>query len=55
MKTMLIRNSLNHLYRSVTGHSKKFFWTLCGGGGGGFLAFFWPKFTKNVTGEGVKI
>jgi hypothetical protein len=19
---------------------------------GGFLAFFWPKFTKNVTGEG---
>jgi hypothetical protein len=26
-------------------------------GGGeeeGFLAFFWPKFTKNVTGEGSK-
>jgi hypothetical protein len=22
------------------------------GEGGGFLAFFWPKFTKNVTGEG---
>jgi hypothetical protein len=44
MKTMLIRNSLNHLYRSVTGHSKKIFWTLCGGKEEGF----WPFFGLNL-------
>jgi hypothetical protein len=42
-----------NLYSRVcTSHSKKFFWTLCGGEEEGILAFFWPKFTKNVTGEG---
>jgi hypothetical protein len=32
---------------------KNFFGHYAGGGGEeGFLAFFWPKFTKNVAGEG---
>jgi hypothetical protein len=30
---------------------KKFFGPYAGGEEEGFLAFFWPKFTKNVTGE----
>jgi hypothetical protein len=38
------------------GSFKKFFLDTMRGGGGGvfghFLAIFWPKFTKNVAGEG---
>jgi hypothetical protein len=30
---------------------KKFFGPYAGGEEEGFLAIFWPKFTKNVTGE----
>jgi hypothetical protein len=39
---------------SVNNHEsfKKIFLDIMRGGGEGFLVFFWPKFTKNVTGEG---
>jgi hypothetical protein len=39
---------------SVNNHEsfKKIFLDIMRGGGGGVFGLFWPKFTKNVTGEG---